>query len=187
MRASCELSAPAHITRHARHCSGHRHGSAKQHRATRRGSGTQGRRSDLLDRICAAFLPKLHLWQLAKFSEPAAWHAARLAFTRTNAVWSMVSPPLRAACPCLSPNSSELMYDALSCKPEVLVLLQQHHCGDNVAMDAQAGAMYMPLLTWGSPSIFPLCSVCMAQLWRDKHCLALPAWLSTHPIHGAEG
>ena len=53
---------------------------------------TQGRKAELLDKVCSAFLPKLHLWQLAKFSEPATWHAARLAFTRTCAVWSMVRP-----------------------------------------------------------------------------------------------
>ena len=52
----------------------------------------QGRRADLLDRILNAYLPRLHLWQLAKFSEPATWHAARLAFTRTCAVWCMASP-----------------------------------------------------------------------------------------------
>lgn len=34
--------------------------------------------------------PLLHRWFLGKWTEPAAWLAARLAFTRTAAVWSMV-------------------------------------------------------------------------------------------------
>lgn len=32
----------------------------------------------------------MHRWFLARFPEPAAWLAARLAFTRSNAVWCMV-------------------------------------------------------------------------------------------------
>ena len=37
-----------------------------------------------------SFPPRFHRWMLAKFGEPAAWIAARLAFTHTAAVWSMV-------------------------------------------------------------------------------------------------
>ncbi|KAK9914842.1 hypothetical protein WJX75_001188 [Coccomyxa subellipsoidea] len=48
------------------------------------------RRSELLDKVLHVFPPRLHRWLLSKWSEPAAWHNARLAFTRTNAVWSMV-------------------------------------------------------------------------------------------------
>ncbi len=36
------------------------------------------------------FPPRLHRWFLAGWGEPATWHAARLAFARTAAVWSMV-------------------------------------------------------------------------------------------------
>lgn len=40
--------------------------------------------------MLALFPPRLHRWLLNKFPEPSAWLAARLAFTRTAAVWSMV-------------------------------------------------------------------------------------------------
>ena len=36
------------------------------------------------------FPPKLHRWFLARFGEASQWHAARLRFARTSAVWSMV-------------------------------------------------------------------------------------------------
>lgn len=36
------------------------------------------------------FPPVMHLWFARKFNEPVVWHNARLAFTRTTAVWSMV-------------------------------------------------------------------------------------------------
>lgn len=48
------------------------------------------RRAELLDQVLAKFPPCMHVWMLSKWSEPAAWHSARLAFTRTCAVWSMV-------------------------------------------------------------------------------------------------
>ncbi|BDA43155.1 Serine/threonine-protein kinase ATR at C-terminar half [Coccomyxa sp. Obi] len=48
------------------------------------------RRSEWLNKVLQMFPPRLHRWLLSKWSEPAAWHNARLAFTRTNAVWSMV-------------------------------------------------------------------------------------------------
>lgn len=48
------------------------------------------RRADLLDSVLGLFPPKFHCWQLGKFPEPAAWLNARLAFTRTSGVWSMV-------------------------------------------------------------------------------------------------
>lgn len=59
------------------------------------------RRSELLDKVLAMFPPRLHRWLLSKWSEPAAWHNARLAFTRTNAVWSMVccDPSYSHTCP----------------------------------------------------------------------------------------
>ena len=71
---------------------------------------TQGkRRSELLNKWLQIFPPRMHRWQLARWSEPAAWHAARLAFTRTAAVWSMVtfschcdSLPAQPAFSCLS-------------------------------------------------------------------------------------
>ena len=44
----------------------------------------------MLDKVLTMFPPRFHKWQLAKFAEPAAWLNARLAFTRTAAVWSMV-------------------------------------------------------------------------------------------------
>jgi serine/threonine-protein kinase ATR len=40
--------------------------------------------------VLATLPPRLHRWFLARWAEPAAWHAARLAFTRTAAVMSMV-------------------------------------------------------------------------------------------------
>ena len=48
------------------------------------------RRSELLNKVLACYPPVLHRWFLARFPEPATWHRARLAFTRTTAVWSMV-------------------------------------------------------------------------------------------------
>ena len=57
------------------------------------------RRAELLDLVLAKFPPCMHVWMLSKWSEPAAWHSARLAFTRTCAVWSMV----RCAAPFMSP------------------------------------------------------------------------------------
>ena len=48
------------------------------------------RRSELLNKVLALYPPVLHRWFLARFPEPATWHKARLAFTRTTAVWSMV-------------------------------------------------------------------------------------------------
>ena len=44
------------------------------------------RRSELVDTVLAIFPPRFHVWLLAKFTEPAAWLNARLAFTRTAAV-----------------------------------------------------------------------------------------------------
>ncbi|KAL0029509.1 hypothetical protein WJX79_000191 [Trebouxia sp. C0005] len=53
--------------------------------------GFQGKRkSELLDKLLAMYPPVLHRWFLARFPEPATWHNARLGFTRTTAVWSMV-------------------------------------------------------------------------------------------------
>ncbi|KAL3137629.1 hypothetical protein ABBQ38_004906 [Trebouxia sp. C0009 RCD-2024] len=53
--------------------------------------GFQGkRRSELVNKLLALYPPVLHRWFLARFPEPATWHRARLAFTRTTAVWSMV-------------------------------------------------------------------------------------------------
>ena len=58
------------------------------------GARVQGKRkSELLDRVLGMFPPRMHTWLLSKWSEPAAWHSARLAFTRTAAVWSMVRAP----------------------------------------------------------------------------------------------
>ena len=48
------------------------------------------RRSELLHKLLALYPPVLHRWFLARIPEPASWHRARLAFTRTTAVWSMV-------------------------------------------------------------------------------------------------
>ncbi|KAL0053239.1 hypothetical protein WJX82_003001 [Trebouxia sp. C0006] len=48
------------------------------------------RKSELLDKLLAMYPPVLHRWFLARFPEPATWHNARLGFTRTTAVWSMV-------------------------------------------------------------------------------------------------
>ena len=48
------------------------------------------RRAPLLDKALAMFPPKLHRWFLARFGEASQWHAARLRFARTSAVWSMV-------------------------------------------------------------------------------------------------
>lgn len=45
---------------------------------------------ELLLKLLSMFPPVLHRWFLARFPEPATWHQARLAFTRTTAVWSMV-------------------------------------------------------------------------------------------------
>ncbi len=48
------------------------------------------RRGDLLDKVMAGLPPRMHRWLLQRFADPAAWLAARLGFTRTNAVWCMV-------------------------------------------------------------------------------------------------
>ena len=48
------------------------------------------RKAGLMEKLLATFPPRLHCWFLARFPEPAAWLAARLAWTRTTAVWSMV-------------------------------------------------------------------------------------------------
>ncbi len=48
------------------------------------------RRGDLLDKVMASLPPRMHRWLLQRFADPAAWLAARLGFTRTNAVWCMV-------------------------------------------------------------------------------------------------
>ena len=48
------------------------------------------KRTQLLDSVLAILPPRLHRWFLVRWAEPAAWHAARLAFTRTAAVMSMV-------------------------------------------------------------------------------------------------
>ncbi|KAK9842495.1 hypothetical protein WJX81_002719 [Elliptochloris bilobata] len=48
------------------------------------------RRAALLEKVLAMLPPRLHRWFLGGWSEPATWHAARLAFARTTAVWSMV-------------------------------------------------------------------------------------------------
>lgn len=44
----------------------------------------------MLDEVLKVTPPLLHRWFLGKFTEPAAWMNARLAYTRTAAVWSMV-------------------------------------------------------------------------------------------------
>jgi hypothetical protein len=46
--------------------------------------------SDLVENVLKMLPPIMHIWFLDKFSEPVKWHNARLAFTRTTAVWSMV-------------------------------------------------------------------------------------------------
>ncbi|KAK9858036.1 hypothetical protein WJX84_006124 [Apatococcus fuscideae] len=51
---------------------------------------TDKRKAGLMEKLLATFPPRLHRWFLARFPEPAAWLAARLAWTRTTAVWSMV-------------------------------------------------------------------------------------------------
>ena len=48
------------------------------------------KRTELLNSVLARMPPRLHRWFLGRWAEPAAWHAARLAFTRTAAVMSMV-------------------------------------------------------------------------------------------------
>jgi serine/threonine-protein kinase ATR len=45
---------------------------------------------ELLEKVLKMFPPVMHMWFARKFSEPVSWHNARLAFTRTTAVWSMV-------------------------------------------------------------------------------------------------
>lgn len=44
----------------------------------------------MLNKVLTLLPPRMHRWQLSKFPEPATWHNARLAFTRTLAVWSIV-------------------------------------------------------------------------------------------------
>lgn len=48
------------------------------------------KKAPLLDSVLAMFPPCLHRWLLAKFPEPSAWLGARLGFSRSAAVWSMV-------------------------------------------------------------------------------------------------
>lgn len=51
----------------------------------------QGERmAGLLDKVLTMFPPLLHRFFLTNFTEPASWLNARLAFTRTTAVWCMV-------------------------------------------------------------------------------------------------
>lgn len=45
----------------------------------------------LINKVLDMFPPLLHGFFLTSFTEPASWHNARVAFTRTSAVWSMVS------------------------------------------------------------------------------------------------
>lgn len=52
---------------------------------------SQGERmAGLIDKVLHSFPPMLHRFFLANFPEPASWLNARLAFTRTTAVWCMV-------------------------------------------------------------------------------------------------
>ena len=52
---------------------------------------SQGKQmADLMDKVLAMFPPMLHKFFQSGWPEPAAWFNARLAFTRTAAVWSMV-------------------------------------------------------------------------------------------------
>ena len=46
--------------------------------------------ADLMDKVLAMFPPMLHNFFQSGWPEPASWFNARLAFTRTAAVWSMV-------------------------------------------------------------------------------------------------
>jgi serine/threonine-protein kinase ATR len=46
--------------------------------------------ANLLDKVLDMFPPLLHGFFLTNFAEPASWHNARIAFTRTTAVWCMV-------------------------------------------------------------------------------------------------
>ena len=46
--------------------------------------------TDLFNRILKMYPPLMHNFFLATFTEPASWLNARLAFTRTTAVWCMV-------------------------------------------------------------------------------------------------
>lgn len=48
------------------------------------------RLASLIDKVLDMFPPLLHSFFLSSFAEPASWHNARIAFTRTTAVWSMV-------------------------------------------------------------------------------------------------
>ena len=54
-------------------------------------------RKPMMSKLFALYPPKLHSWFLGKFPEPATWQTAHLAFTRTAAVWSMVSSHLQPA------------------------------------------------------------------------------------------
>lgn len=54
------------------------------------GAAQQRRKSELMTKVLQMFPPRLHRWVLATFPEPAAWLAARNAFTHSAAVWSMV-------------------------------------------------------------------------------------------------
>lgn len=44
----------------------------------------------LKNKILPMFPPAFHKWFLNTFSEPAAWFRARVAYSHTAAVWSMV-------------------------------------------------------------------------------------------------
>ena len=46
--------------------------------------------ASLLDKVLGMFPALLHRFFLSNFPEPASWLNARLAFTRTTAVWCMV-------------------------------------------------------------------------------------------------
>ena len=48
-------------------------------------------RPGLIDMVLDMFPPLLHSFFLTSFSEPPTWLNARIAFTRTTAVWCMVS------------------------------------------------------------------------------------------------
>lgn len=51
---------------------------------------TQESKAELLKKVLALFPPLLHKHFLSSFPEPASWLSARMAFTRTCAVWCMV-------------------------------------------------------------------------------------------------
>ncbi|PSC70468.1 serine threonine-kinase ATR isoform X1 [Micractinium conductrix] len=57
---------------------------------TYEGAQPTKRRAEVLDEILKSWPALFHRWWLARFAEPAAWLNARLAYTRTSAVWCMV-------------------------------------------------------------------------------------------------